>query len=307
VFVLCTHHDPDIDGVASSLALSIYLKETGKEVVVFFENFLEYMNFLNGKENISAFKDCTKLSDCTLIALDCASKERIWPQEVIEKAIKIINIDHHSDNTYFGDINLVNTKVSSTAELLYNLFKEKGIEPGIEICEDIYAGILFDTGGFRYQNTSYETLSTASELLSRGVNAAKIAENVFSKWDESGFKALYLALKNSEYLQDGKILFSFISLREIINEKLKSEDFDSVIDILRGNKRAKVIILLREIKETFFKGSIRSKGKISINTVAQKFGGGGHPHAAGFETEFSSFYLIKEKLINEVLPLVRNE
>lgn len=315
MFVLCTHHDPDIDGVASSLALSIYLRIIGKKVVVLIENFQDYMSFLNGKENILVMDNYLNLKDYTLISLDCASKDRIWPKEVIRNNINIINIDHHSDNTYFGNINLVDTEASSTAELLYDsikgksidLFKEEYIDFDIKFLENIYAGILFDTGGFRYQNTNYKTLSTSSELLLRGVNTFKISEYVFSNWNKNGFKALCLSLQNSEYIENGKIIFSFVSFDEIVRENLGNENFEGVIDILRSNRDAKVVILLREIEKNLFKGSLRSKDKICINTVAQKFGGGGHQYAAGFETKYDNSNLIKEKLLSEIIPLLKND
>lgn len=304
MFVLCTHHDPDIDGVGATLALSIYLKEKGYKVLTILENFPEYMQFLNGRENISSLSELRDSDNYTILALDCASKDRIWPKDIFDRAERIVNIDHHSDNTKFGNINVVNSFVSSTAELLYNLFKVNKSKLNLEICENIYSGILFDTGGFRYQNTNYETLIISSELLQKGVNASKIGEFVFNIWSESGFRALKIALKNLEYFGAGKILFSFVSYKEIVEEDLKSEDFEGIVDILRSNRNARIIILLREIEKNVFKGSLRSKGEISINQVARKFNGGGHPHAAGFEIKYDNVNAIKDKLIKELLQLI---
>lgn len=304
MFVLCTHHDPDIDGVGATLALSIYLKEKGYEVLTILENFPEYMQFLNGRENISYLNELRDSDKFTIIALDCASKDRIWPKDISDRAERIVNIDHHSDNTKFGDINVVNSFVSSSAELLYNLFKVNNSELNLKICENIYAGILFDTGGFRYQNTNFETLLIGAELLQKGVNASRIAEYVFNIWSESGFRTLKIALKNLEYFKTGKILFSFVPYKEIVEEGLKSEDFEGIVDILRSNRNARIIILLREIEENLFKASLRSKGEISINQIARKFNGGGHPHAAGFEIKYTDVNTIKDKLIKELLELI---
>lgn len=304
MYVLCTHHDPDIDGVGSVLALSLYLKERGDKVLTLLESFPEYMHFLNGGENIEPLSAIKNLSNFTIIALDCASRDRVWPKDAVDKAERVINIDHHIDNTKYGNINVINPWVSSTAELLYNLFKVKKIELNVEICENIYAGILFDTGGFRYQNTNYETLLISSELLLKGVSANKIGEFVFSKWSESGFRALNIALKNLEYFEDSKILFSFISYKEIVKENLKNDDFESIVDILRSSRKARIAILIREIEENFFKGSLRSKGGVSINHIAQKFSGGGHPHAAGFEVKFANILSLKEEILKEALKLV---
>jgi len=305
VFVLCTHHDPDIDGVGSALALSIYLKGKGDKVVTLLESFPEYMHFLNGKENLNPALEIKDLDNYTLIALDCASRDRVWPNEILDKAGRIINVDHHSDNTKFGDVNIVNPEVSSTAELLYNIFKVKKIELSVEVCENIYAGILFDTGGFRYQNTNHETFLISTELLLKGVIANKISEFVFDRWDEGGFKALYIALRNIEYFGDGKILFSFIPYEEIKGRNLKSDDFESIVDILRSDRKARIVIFVREIKKNLFKGSIRSKEEISVNHVAQKLGGGGHSHAAGFEAKATDISSIKKKILKEALSLTK--
>ena len=304
MFVLCTHHDPDIDGAGATLALSLYLKEQGYKLLTLLENFPEYMQFLNGRENINSLNELKNSDNFTIIALDCASKDRIWPKDICSKAERIVNIDHHSDNTKFGNINVVNTFVSSTAELLYNLFKVNKSELNLKICENIYAGILFDTGGFRYQNTNYETLLIGAEILQKGVNACRIGEFVFNIWTESGFRALKIALNNLEYFGGGAILFSFIPYNEIVEEGLRSYDFEGIVDILRSNRNAKIIILLREIEENTFKGSLRSKGEISINQIAKKFNGGGHPHAAGFEIKYDNVFAIKEELIREAKRLI---
>ena len=304
MFVLCTHHDPDIDGVGATLALSIYLKEKGHEVLTILENFPEYMQFLNGTENINSLNELKYSDDFSIIALDCASEDRIWPKDIYKKAKRIINIDHHSDNTKFGNINIVNSYVSSTAELIYSIFKENKCELNLKICENIYAGILFDTGGFRYQNTNYDTLLAGAELLQKGVNANRISEFVFDRWSKSGFKALEITLKNLEYFGDNKILFSFISNKEIVEDGLKNEDFEGIVDILRSNRDAIIIILLREVEKNIFKGSLRSKGEISINQVAKKFNGGGHPYAAGFEIKYNDVNALKKELIREIMILL---
>ena len=304
MFVLCTHHDPDIDGVGATLALSIYLKEKGYEVLTILENFPEYMQFLNGTENINSLNELKYSDDFSIIALDCASEDRIRPKDIYKKAKRIINIDHHSDNTKFGNINIVNSYVSSTAELIYSIFKVNKCELNLKICENIYAGILFDTGGFRYQNTNYDTLLAGAELLQKGVNANRISEFVFDRWSKSGFKALEITLKNLEYFGDNKILFSFISNKEIVEDGLKNEDFEGIVDILRSNRDAIIIILLREVEKNIFKGSLRSKGEISINQVAKKFNGGGHPHAAGFEIKYNDVNALKKELIREIMILL---
>jgi phosphoesterase RecJ-like protein len=297
-YCLVTHVNPDLDAFSSLLTLLVTLHRLGFSVKGYLEDQMEFTFFLHGWE---LFRDLEKKelnSNYTLIALDCGSLDRIWPSNVIKNADSIINIDHHFDNPLFGTINICDHMASSTTELLYLLLKSDDIPIDLKLASNIYAGMLFDTGGFRYSNTRSTTFKTASELISLGVNPSLMADRVFTHFEKQGFNALELALFHTEYWEDNQILFSFVSYEEILEHKLCSEDFDGIIDILRLNRLIKYSILIRETEKGFFKGSVRAKEPYEIGETIRILGGGGHKRAAGFSTRYGSIEEIKMVLKN---------
>jgi len=300
MYLICTHKNPDLDGIASLLSMTIIHRNRGDECISLAQNIPEYMNFMNGLDLLSKEEALLKIDSYTLVCLDCSSKERVWPPNLYNKADKIINIDHHADNTFFGDENRVNPLVSSTSELLFTLFEENKIDLPLSVCENLYAGILYDSGGFRYKNTNINTLSTAVKLISRGLNPNTISENVFNLWNSRSFKLLSSVLSNSEYFKNESILYTYISFEEVEKNKYIDADFEGVIDILRLNRNSRIILFLRETKKNYFKGSIRSKFDINISDIAHKYGGGGHESASGFEIESNNYKELKEKIIKDL-------
>ena len=263
-------------------------------------------NFLHGLGGaISNESDFDSNEPFTLIALDCASKERIWPESIVDKPDKVINIDHHMDNPNFGDFNFVNPKASSTAEMVIKaLIKhEKNITKSW--AENCYAGIIFDTGGFRYSNTNKDTFTTAIECLKYGVNPSVVSENVFQTWTQSAFTVLRFALENIQMLTS-EVLFTHITNSVIVENKLQRPDFEGVVDMLRLQHGCMITIFARENNPGEWKGSIRSTENMPIITLAHDLNGGGHMNAAGFTyngtleeiTSIVNDFLLKKWLIN---------
>jgi phosphoesterase RecJ-like protein len=295
-YCLCVHENPDLDAFSSLLSLLLVLNGLGFKVKGYLENCPEWMSFLNGWELYKELENLQIPEHYQVIALDCGSIERIWPKDIREGSSGMINIDHHFDNPLFGSVNICDHSVSSTAELLFTLFKQDGIAIDEKIASNIYAGILFDTGGFRYSNSRANTFKTVVELIDLGLNPSLMADRVFTKWDEKGFCALQLALANVEYWEENQILYSFVSFQEVEKYKLSNADFEGIIDILRMNRKTKYSIFIRETEKGDFKGSVRAKEPHEIGEAIRSLGGGGHKRAAGFSVKNKSIEEIKSIL-----------
>ena len=298
---ICVHTDPDIDAISSLLTLTSVLHSMGFLVTCRLENIPEGTEFLAGWDLFRELQTVTAQSPLDLIALDCGSVHRIWPKEVLGLANQIINIDHHFDNPLFGSVNIVDLTYSSTAEILYHLLKEGGIQLTTEHASNLYAGLLYDTGGFRYSNTKAATLVSAVEMINHGANPSLLANQVFTRMDHRSFKALELALKNAEYWETRGTLLSFVSYAEMKEHHLTNASFDGVIDILRQNRTVHYTILVREADPGIMKGSIRAKEPYVIGDLIKDLGGGGHKRAGGF-TNTLSYERIKQ-ILEEKLPL----
>ena len=171
VIVLAGHTGPDGDAVGSVLALAMSLKTYGKEVCVLLENYGDKYDMIPGKELIR-YTDYKALNPELFLALDCADENRLgsaW--EVCQRSAKKICIDHHISNTYYGDFNYVDPKASSTSEIIFQLLN--GWLPlNHDTATALYAGILFDTGGFRHTSVRPETFYSAAELLKYHIDAS---------------------------------------------------------------------------------------------------------------------------------------
>lgn len=294
--VIVAHTDPDLDAISSLLTMTSLLHDRGYTVISRLENIPEGLEFLYGWELYKELENRVVPDKIDLIALDCGSIDRIWPKDIIQKAEQFINIDHHFDNPHFGKINRVDLTLSSTAEIIYHLLIEENLQPTKEMASNLFSGMLYDTGGFRYSNTKAETFVTASRMIENGANPSWLADKVFSRMDRCTFTALRLAIQNSDYLDSPSMLFSFVPYAEIEKHQLNNASFDGVIDILRQNREVSYTVLLRETKLGVWKGSVRAKEPFVIGAALKKLGGGGHKRAGGFTTASFTIEQIKEML-----------
>ncbi|HOI24376.1 MAG TPA: DHHA1 domain-containing protein [Caldisericia bacterium] len=304
-YILCTHREPDPDGAGALLALWNLITSLGIRSTPYLDACPVYMSFLPGYTELRSLPPVTSEQDFTLIALDCGHESRIWPLEMFHSAKTCWNIDHHADNPHFGHINRVDTTSSSTCELLFTMMQENAIPRNSSINTNLLSGMLFDTGGFRYPNTTAQTLQIATQLVAEGAPLADISERVFSRWSEKSYRALKLALDNLERPLAKEFLLSWIPYSAIREEGLSEIDFEGVVQVLREDLSAKIIILIREMNPNQFKASLRSKDDFSINDIALRFQGGGHRLAAGFSIKNLKAEDLRTKLLQEVQNKLR--
>jgi phosphoesterase RecJ-like protein len=282
-FLITAHVDPDGDAVGSSLGLKHALSQIGKTGDVVLESPLpQALAFLPGAETIRAPQDVTKRYGAAFV-LDSSSLDRagIVAERCLEPGAKVAVIDHHWGNDGFGDLRLVNPESSATAELVYDLIELLRIPITPEIAECLYTGILSDTGGFRYANTSSSTLRVAARLVERGARASRVAEALYATKTAPSLRILGMALASLETKSGGKIGAMTISQDMFEKAGAKPEDADGIVQYAKALAGAKVGVLVQEVGPDEIRASLRSDGTVDVNEVAAQFGGGGHRNAAG--------------------------
>src|ERR671930_60103 len=165
-FLVTTHENPDGDALGSLLAARLGLEQLGKDVVMTLYGDAP----LPGEYAFMALeglhRDWPENADTrVLLAVDCANATRIADQSILERAPLVIDLDHHHDNTRFGDLNLIVPEASSTGEVMRDLFRELGVQLTPEIAEALYIALVTDTGRFQYTNTTPKALRLAAELV----------------------------------------------------------------------------------------------------------------------------------------------
>lgn len=297
-FLITSHKNPEADALGSQLALKIAIEKKGGRTFCFNESGVpENLKFLPGSEDIRRELPHPENFE-KIIVVDSASPERITEnfKELVEKK-ETLNIDHHFSNTNFGSLNYIDPQASATSVLIYRILKKFYPSFGKEVAENIYAGILADTGNFSFSNTNDETFQIARNLLSRGVQPNRIHRLMFASYPLRRLKLLSLALHSVEVREDLGLAMMKITGEMFEKAGAKYEDADEFVNYIRGIKGVEVAVLFKEISNGKYKLSIRTNSnQINASLLASHFGGGGHPQAAGAEVE-GGYEKIKEEII----------
>jgi phosphoesterase RecJ-like protein len=299
-FLLTTHENPDGDALGSLVAMNEVLCALGKDTVMFLseEEFplpYEYRWLpLDGA--------CHTLPDDaeerTIVFLDCGNIDRMPVSFLARHDAHIVNIDHHHDNTCFGTANLVVDGASSTAEIIWGLTTDLGVELTTPIAEALYVGLVTDTGKFQYENTTSTSHLMAADLLAHGVEVHEIFRRLFENVPLAKLKLLARVLERVERYDGGRLTVSYI-LRSDYEELGADENLsEGIVDHIRSLENTVVGALIRqqlkEGREGVQKVSLRaSADEVDVSVIAREEGGGGHRQAAGFSTERSREELIE--------------
>lgn len=276
---LAGHTNPDGDAIGACLALGGALEKSGRRVQVLLEKYAEkYRLIPNG--HLVRQAEAAEVPEL-FIALDCGDEERLGAAgEIFRKAAKRINIDHHGSNTYFGQWNYVDADASSTSEIVFRMLEGRLPLTAAEAA-GLYAGLIYDTGGFRHSSTSPETMRIAGALMGYGIPFTEIYNRFFDSRSFSELKIMGKALENAELLYGGDVVCATITTAEIEALGGSNKELDAIINYLKGVLGVKIACFFYEKTETEVKGSFRGNDGYDVCALAQKFGGGGHVKAAG--------------------------
>lgn len=304
-FLLTAHEGPDGDALGSLLGMHKILTQLGKDSVMFmaakeFPLPIEY-RFLPLEEVFH--EPPADMADRTVIFLDCGNIDRMPVEWLTSGGNDIINIDHHHDNTCFGDINLVEVGASCTAEIVYDLALLLGARITPEIASALYVGLITDTGKFMYENTNAHTHRVAADLIEAGVNVDDTYRRLYEHVPLEKLRLVSRALEGIERYCEGRLVVSYITAADYEATGAGEEMTEGLIDHLRSIDGAKVAAVIRDLGNrgrAARKVSLRSSaGDVDVSAIARLNGGGGHKRAAGFSTDLEIKPLV-ELLIREV-------
>ena len=285
-FLITAHIRLDGDALGSELAFYLMLKDMGKKAVIYNQDETpEQYCFLPGAQNIVHELGDVGLYDVGVV-LDCSNLERVGKEsERIGKIKTLINIDHHVSNGSFCRLSMLDGQASSTGELLCRLMREMRFNMTKDICTNLYAAIITDTGGFRYSSTHQDTLRAAGDLLEKGADPQWISENIYESDSPARLKLLAKVLGTMSLDLESKVGSLFITQEALRETGATLDHSEGFVDIPRTVKGINISALYTQLGNNYFKISLRSKGQINVEKVAKKFGGGGHINAAACRIE----------------------
>jgi phosphoesterase RecJ-like protein len=298
-FLLTAHEGPDGDALGSLLGLHNVLTQLGKDSVMFmaakeFPLPIEY-RFLPLEEVFH--EPPADMADRTVIFLDCGNIDRMPVEWLTAGGNDVINIDHHHDNTCFGDINLVEVDASCTAEIVYDLASLLGAKITPEIASALYVGLITDTGKFMYENTNAHTHRVAADLIEAGVDVDDTYRRLYENVPLEKLRLVSRALDGITSHCDGRLAISYITTADYEATGASEEMTEGLIDHLRSIDGVKVAAVIRDLGNrgrAARKVSLRSSaGDVDVSAIARVNGGGGHKRAAGFSTDLEHAQLVE--------------
>jgi phosphoesterase RecJ-like protein len=303
-FLVVTHENPDGDALGSLLATTVALRQLGKDA----EMYLSGSAPLPREYAFMRLEDVLRelpgdMDERVLVAVDCAKSDRMGPDQApVDRAKLVVNIDHHHDNTRFGQVNLIVADASSTGEVLRDVFRELGVTIVPEIAEPLYIALVTDTGRFQYANTTPKSLRLAAELVEAGADVHEVFQQVYESVEFAKLKLLARALERARVFEGGRIVVSHLLRNDFAEVGAPEPYSEGIIDYLRAVEGSELAVLIREpprddgpTRRISLRASV---DELDVSAIARIFGGGGHRQAAGFQSD---------KSVDEIIELIRRE
>jgi bifunctional oligoribonuclease and PAP phosphatase NrnA len=301
-FLLVTHEGPDGDAIGSLVAMRGILTALRKDALMFLapvELPLPYeYRWLSLDGLITELPG--DIEERTIVFLDCGNLDRNPIAGSESAGARVLNIDHHHDNTRFGTVNHVDDAASCTAEIVWDLMAGLGLRPEGEVADALYVGLVTDTGRFMYQNTGRQAHVMAADLIDAGVDVQAIYRRLYEDMPYAKLQLLSRALAHLQRFDDGCLTLSWLSAGDFSETGSEESYSEGVIDHLRAVEGTKVAALVRarmKPREAHAAGerkvSLRATSDdVDVSVIARAQGGGGHRRAAGFSTQLGDEELV---------------
>lgn len=281
-FCVVGHIRPDGDCIGSQLGLTLALRGAGKDVVCWNQDPVPNKLAFLDPDKLVSLPEAGQSFDC-VIATDCASFERLGrTAEHIGLRKLFVNIDHHASNTKYGDVNWISPKQASTGELIYQLLVQAKFPITSLIADCLFTAVSTDTGSFQYASTSPSTFKTASHLVERGADLARVCHEVYQSYPLSRMKLLKRVYNKFHLTHDDRTAYFWLKQADYARTGAQPADSEGLIDHIRAIDEVIVACVFEEVEPELTRVSLRSKSsQVDVNQIAGLFGGGGHAAAAG--------------------------
>jgi len=272
------HIHPDADSAGSASALYTYMLQLHKKVT-FYCATKTIDPALKCIPWVDKIKHTFPKSSDLVLSADCGDKSRLG--EIPD--ILLINFDHHASNELFGNYNVVNKEAISTSQVVFDFFIHHDIAINSKMATALYAGLLDDSRNFLSSKVDEKIFDMAAFLCARGAKTIVIANHISKQIPLSAFRLKAAMMSKMQLLSEARIALFMVPLKMLDDYGAHHRDCELALEEGLYLPSVEISLLLCQNRDLSIKGSLRSKGKIDVNMIAQKFGGGGHMHSAGFK------------------------
>ncbi|RJP28793.1 MAG: bifunctional oligoribonuclease/PAP phosphatase NrnA [Candidatus Omnitrophota bacterium] len=278
---IASHINPDGDSIGSLLALGLGIEKLGKKVhLISSDGVPKRYRSLPGASRI---KNKINEQPDLAIAVDCSNKEILGKTygRSFRSAKEVLEIDHHEFRRPFGTIALIDKKSAAVGELIYQLLKKLRVGITKDIAHNLLTSIIVETNSFRLPTVKPLTFEICTDLIKKNVDFHKLAETVYWSRTRQSVILSGICMKRCKFLKNGSLAWSIIRKKDFEMVDGSDEDVDTVADEIRSIQEVEIAILFREKNKKHLRVSLRSKGRLNIASIAEKYGGGGHFDIAG--------------------------
>lgn len=297
-----SHSSPDGDAMGSSYGLKLILAEIGKNAEVFLQ---ENPDVPAESLMIKGKNTGLKIEDCDLfIAMDSGDSKRLGKYEDVFLSHKnTLAIDHHETHEKYACLTVVED-ISSTCELVVRFAKELGVQITKEIANNLYIGLVTDTGNFKYSCVTGDTLRAAAELMDTEINFSEISKILFETKSKEYYALLKIALEKLKFHCDGKAAVLFLSTEDYKTANITESEAVGIVNIPNSIAGVEVGVFIRNRGEDEYKISLRSNRYVNVAKLAVNLGGGGHERASGYSAKGKTVDEIEIQVIGELEKVI---
>jgi len=296
-FVLTSHARPDGDAIGSALACAQILRLLGKHAeVVMHDPVPRIYEVLPFAEHVIQADQVNGNYEAAIL-LECDSIQRTR-LEGLENQF-LISIDHHTSGRPFANVNWIDPRATATAEMVYRLAREADVKISPEIATCLYTALMTDTGSFMFKGTNEQTFALARELVLAGADPAQCARNIYFAHSTAKMRLLGAALCNLH--REGPLAWIWVTREQMESSQAKEEDCEGIVNYALSIQDVEVAAFFREMPDGRYRVSLRSKGKLNVADIAQRFGGGGHECASGCSID-GPLSIAVAKMLEQIRP-----
>ncbi|MEW6582835.1 MAG: bifunctional oligoribonuclease/PAP phosphatase NrnA [Actinomycetota bacterium] len=293
---VASHRNPDGDAIGSMLGLARALRATGRDVVLWHvqPDPVPYeLGFLvQPGERVEATLPAD-MAERVLVAVDCATADRVADAPPRSLARAVVNIDHHHDNTRYGTVNLVDGAASSSAEMVLRVIDALGLPLTAEVAEPLYVGLVTDTGRFGYSNTTPGAHAAAARLIAAGIDLPGLTRRLYEQQPLRRLMLQGRALASARSLLGGRLVVAVLEAEDFRAAGAGADDTEGIVEALRAAEGAEVAGLARVDGNGGLRVSLRAASeRVDVSAIARVERGGGHRAAAGFTSHRSPDELV---------------
>jgi len=289
-FIISTHESSDADGLGAEIAFAELLTHLGKESIILNSDPInEKFTFIDHDSEIQIFSPeytISNIEEYAVFVLDTNDFNNIGNAYPFlkDRVKEVFIIDHHEGGKDKFEHNFIKAEASSTCEIIYQILQHYDHDPSFKASQALYAGMLFDTGSFRYPKTSPITFKIASHLVENGASPFKIYEYIYENNSLASFELRGLMLASMEILHDGRLIMLRLTPEMIEKTGAPFSEGEMNINLPLTVKGVIASLLIKQDIGGPVKVSMRTKGDLDVAEIAMENGGGGHKNASGYKS-----------------------